>query len=63
VFVSQAATSRSSVIRSEMRRSRHCPAIVLNSVSATFSQFPCSHVWRISSLCANRCASAGANAS
>ena len=55
----QAATSRSSVARSASRRSRHCRASTLSSISAMFSQLPCLGVWWISSLSASRLASAG----
>ncbi len=40
-FASHAATSRANTSRSGMRRSRHCRASTLSSISAMFSQLPC----------------------
>ena len=37
----QAATSRSRIVRSASRRSRHCPASMASSISAMFNQLPC----------------------
>src|SRR6266566_3249332 len=58
-----AATSRSSVAWSASRRSRHCSASTLSSISAMFSQLPCLGVYCSSSLSASRLASAGGKAS
>ena len=60
---SQAATSRRSMSRSCIRRSRHCRARTLIPGSAMFSQLPCFGVWCTSNPLARREAPTGAKAS
>ena len=60
---SQAATSRRSVSRSCILRSRYCRARTLISISAMSVQLPCRGVWWTSNPLARREASAGAKAS
>src|SRR5919201_532641 len=59
----QAATSRHNSEFDAIRRSKHCRASTLNSISATFSQLPCLGVWWISSRSAIRRACSGGNTS
>jgi hypothetical protein len=60
---SHAATWRSRLARSARRRSKHCSARTLSSISAMFSQLPCVGVACSSSLSVSRLASAGGKAS
>ena len=60
---SHAATSLVTNSLLSIRRSRHCPASTLSSVSAMFSQLPCLGVGWNSSRSHSRLASSGGNAS